>query len=92
MTDRDIETDEVLLQKGSYDDYISKEQALRILRLHDLSPTDRTEFLTGRNRAGDPIEDFREADRAGDPASTFYAMLGNRKTYSKRWVLNWLGY
>ncbi len=58
---------------------ITKEQALRILRQHDLRPTDPTEFLNGRNRAG-------------TPDSTFYAMVGNRKTYSTKSVLEWLGY
>jgi len=61
---------------------ISKELALRILRLHDLRPTDPTEFLNGTTTR----------NRAGTPDSTFYAMVGNRKAYSSAEVLAWLGY
>ena len=56
---------------------MSKDKALKILEQHGLLPTTPCSFYE---------------DGTPDFTSTFYAMLGNRKTYSGRAVLHWLGY
>jgi hypothetical protein len=56
---------------------MSKDKALKILEQHGLLPTTPCAFYE---------------DGTPDWTSTFYAMLGNRKAYSFKAVLNWLGY